>query len=180
MLNEAVNQATTEATEGWNTPQKIVDLVRQVAPIALDPCSNAGSLVQADRVVCLPEDGLLVDWYEATRMAPPVYGTSGRPSRGLVYVNPPYSRKGVAFIEKCSREANRGTEIIALLPARTDTAAFHGFVFGTSQAICFWAGRLKFSDAKCGAPFPSALVYWGVRVDRFREVFAAHGQVILP
>ena len=181
MLNEAVNRATTEETEGANTPQKVVHLVRQVGPIALDPCSNAGSLVNADRAVCLPEDGLAVNWYESTRWKagyPHDAAPSSKAALGIAYVNPPYGRKMSAWIEKCIQEANRGTEIISLLPARPGSRWFQQ-VFHTAQAICFWAGRLRFEGAPASAPFDSALAYYGTRQDRFREVFGAHGTVVL-
>lgn len=173
MLNEAVNQATTKDSEGWNTPQKVIDLVRQVAPIALDPCSNEGSLVEADRTIALPEDGLDADWWACSRL-----GEFGRASAGLVYVNPPYGSGIGPWLAKCAHESRRGCEVIALVPARTDAKWFQCNVFACAQAICFWAGRLRFEGAPSSAPFPSALAYYGTRSRLFREVFAPHGTVV--
>jgi len=46
--------------------------------------------------------------------------------------------------------------VMCLLPARTDTAWWHDYCM--RGEITFLRGRLKFGDAKTGAPFPSALV----------------------
>jgi len=168
MLNEAL---MSSESEHWNTPGSFITLVRAVAPIALDPCSNEGSLVQAERSICLPEDGIKADWFERSRF-------ENQTSAGLVYVNPPYGSKQRDFLRKCAAEADRGCEIVALIPARTDTMVFQRTVFATAQAICFYAGRLKFEGAPSSAPFPSAVVYWGQRRERFNEVFASYGKVI--
>lgn len=41
-----------------------------------------------------------------------------------------------------------------LLPARTDTAWFHDYVYGKAE-IRFIRGRIKFGGSKNAAPFPS-------------------------
>jgi len=41
-----------------------------------------------------------------------------------------------------------------LLPARTDTAWFHDYIYGKAE-IRFVRGRLKFGGCKNSAPFPS-------------------------
>ena len=49
-----------------------------------------------------------------------------------------------------------------LIPARTDTIAFHEYILGQAQEIRFIKGRLKFEiDRKANkeaAPFPSMIV----------------------
>lgn len=49
-----------------------------------------------------------------------------------------------------------------LIPARTDTKAFHNFILGKAQEIRFIKGRLKFEierkENKEAAPFPSMIV----------------------
>ena len=46
-----------------------------------------------------------------------------------------------------------------LIPARTDTKAWHEYIFGqTNVEIRFIKGRLKFGDGKNSAPFPSAII----------------------
>lgn len=44
-----------------------------------------------------------------------------------------------------------------LIPARTDTKAFHEYIYGKAE-IRFVRGRLKFGGSKNPAPFPSMVV----------------------
>lgn len=150
--------------QDWRTPEEIVELVRQVfgGSIACDPCGADGSVVGA-RYTFGPTsktDGLELAWSSPA------------------YVNPPYAELG-QWMGKCEHEwSMREVEIIALIPARTDTVAFHNHAF-RAPALCFWQGRLTFLGAPHPAPFPSALVYWGDRIARFRHVFEDHGVVVV-
>lgn len=66
----------------------------------------------------------------------------------------------IKWIEKAYRtHQEAGNTIVMLLPARTDTIAFHNFIYGKSE-IRFIKGRLKFNDGKDPAPFPSMLVIY--------------------
>lgn len=147
----------TSNSQEWNTPLEVLELVRAFDAIGLDPCSNAGSIVGAAVEWRMERDGdsLLRDWR----------------GHGLVYVNPPYSRFLRAWTAKC---AQSGAEVIACVPARTDARWWHQSAV-TADAICYWRGRLRFLGAPSSAPFPSALLYFGPRVERFRDVFAAVG-----
>lgn len=49
-----------------------------------------------------------------------------------------------------------------LIPARTDTKAFHEYIYGNAE-IRFVRGRLKFGNAKNTAPFPSMVVIFDGR-----------------
>jgi len=77
------------------------------------------------------------------------------PWRGKrVFCNPPYGPKVGKWLE-------RGLEAdvaVFLLPARTDTRWFHELVLPKAKEIRFLRGRLRFGNAKNGAPFPSMLV----------------------
>lgn len=44
-----------------------------------------------------------------------------------------------------------------LIPARTDTAYFHDYIYGKAE-IRFIRGRIRFGDCKENAPFPSMVV----------------------
>jgi site-specific DNA-methyltransferase (adenine-specific) len=44
-----------------------------------------------------------------------------------------------------------------LIPARTDTTWFHDYIYNKAE-IRFLRGRLKFSNHKNSAPFPSMIV----------------------
>jgi hypothetical protein len=150
--------------EDWRTPPEVVTLVAQVfgGQIDLDPCASVEGLPLAAEnwSVELGHDGLTKPW------------------AGTVYVNPPFGTLR-AWAEKCAAEAATGAEVILLMPARTDTRAWHQHV-STASAVVLWRGRLTFVGAPSVAPFPVALVYWGPRIQRFREVFGAHGMVFRP
>ena len=82
-----------------------------------------------------------------------------------VFCNPPYGRDAAKWIEKCAREGG-GALVAALLPARTDTRAFHRFIYKQPNVeIRFLPGRLHFGHPETGepgeaAPFPSMIVIW--------------------
>ena len=83
---------------------------------------------------------------------------------GLVYCNPPYGRKLGVWLERC---ADHGSAI-ALVFARTDTAAFHLHVWPKASAMLFIKGRLTFHYPDGSAPRtghnsggPSVLIAYG-------------------
>lgn len=81
---------------------------------------------------------------------------------GWGFCNPPYSRGQQAlFIRNC-RERGK---MVMLLPARTDTLAFHKYIYDESWHrfrkgvdVRFVKGRIKFGGSTQGAPFPSMVV----------------------
>lgn len=146
-------------SQEWNTPEEVLRPVRAFDAIGLDPCSNERSIVGAAVEWRMERDGdsLLRCWA----------------GLGLVFVNPPYSHHLRAWMAKCG---SSGAEVIALVPARTDARWWQEHA-GMADAICFWRGRVRFLGGEASAPFPSALPYWGPRVDRFAEVFREVGIV---
>lgn len=147
----------------WYTPTHIIEAVVAVlGEIDLDPCSNAidEPRIPARRHLTHRENGLAHEW------------------RGRVYMNPPYGDGIGEWTGKLSSEyaSGRVTEAIALVPARTDTRWFGHL---RDHPRCFIAGRLRFSDNDVSAPFPSAAVYFGARVQRFAHAFAAVGDTYL-
>ena len=143
----------------WNTPEEVLELVRKVAPIGLDPCSNVTSKVKASAAWL--SGGLEVDW-------------SGF---GLVYVNPPYGRELNEWSRKIVDESQRGVEIIALVPSRTDTKWFQN-MFNHRNLVCLWKGRITFEGAPAAAPFPSAVFYFGKRQRDFLMAFHGAGIIV--
>ena len=77
-----------------------------------------------------------------------------------VWLNPPYGRGLGAWMEKAARSRAAGATVVCLLPARTDTAWFHGQVLAQAQEVRFIRGRLKFGGSRSGAPFPSILAVY--------------------
>lgn len=51
-----------------------------------------------------------------------------------------------------------------LIPARTDTKAFHEYIYGKAE-LRFVRGRLKFGGCNNSAPFPSMVIVFkgGIR-----------------
>lgn len=75
---------------------------------------------------------------------------------GVCFLNPPYGRQIIKWIEKAYRSSLNGATVVLLIPARTDTAYWHDYCM--KGEIRFIRGRLKFDDGKNSAPFPSAIV----------------------
>ena len=82
---------------------------------------------------------------------------------GSVFCNPPYGREIGKWVRKAYEEAQYGTTIVLLIPARTDTAYFHDYIYGKAE-IRFIRRRLHFTDedgnAYGAAPFPSMVVVY--------------------
>lgn len=75
-----------------------------------------------------------------------------------MFVNPPYGREIAKWVEKSYKESRKpNTKVVMLIPARTDTSYFHKWIYHKAE-IRFLRGRVKFGDAKQGAPFPSMIV----------------------
>jgi phage N-6-adenine-methyltransferase len=148
----------------WQTPDDVLDVIRRMGPIELDPCTSADNPTGALAHFTPAEDGLAKPWT----------------SDGLVYVNPPYGRAMRLWMRKLRDEHQSGRvdEAILLIPARTDTAAWAQYVALDAIAVAFWHGRIRFRRAPAGAPFPSAFVYYGFRPRAFRDAFREHASIM--
>lgn len=145
----------------WNTPTWLLDVLREVFGVFdLDPCAPTGirraTSVSAKLLFTEADDGLTLPW------------------RGKVFVNPPYGRTLKHWTKKARSEVEQGraTLVVALLPARTDTAWWHGDV-AHSATVIFLKGRLSFNETGDSAPFPSVLAVWGARPARLRALARA-------
>jgi hypothetical protein len=61
------------------------------------------------------------------------------------------------WLRKAKQQADMGKTIVALLPARTNTRAFHQYVLGYASELRFIVGRLKYNGRKHQAPFASVV-----------------------
>lgn len=162
----------SSATEHWQTPDEVLDLVREMGPIILDPCASQDERdwFAEDNYNGTQRDGLDTPW------------KFGNGRSGIVYVNPPYGRHVSAWTSCAVVEARTCAEIIILTPARTDTKWFHGDLL-CADAWCLWRGRMRFSlpgqEARNSATFPSLLTYFGPHRRLFYETFRHRGRVIL-
>ena len=130
----------------WCTPQDFFDRLDAEFHFVLDAAATDQSA--KCRNYYTPEtDGLKQSWN----------------CGGAVFCNPPYGREIGKWGKKAYEESQSGTTIILLIPARTDTAYFHDYIYGKAE-IRFVRGRLKFTDengaAGQSAPFPSMLVVY--------------------
>lgn len=82
--------------------------------------------------------------------------------KGRCWMNPPYGRMIGRWIRKAHAESRRGTTVVTLLPARTDTRWWHEHVMKASE-VRLLLGRLTFVGAPAPAPFPSAIVVFDAR-----------------
>lgn len=103
-------------TNTWLTPKWIIDAL---GPFDLDPCGHPGHRT-AERLICLPEDGLIQHW------------------QGRVWLNPPYGKHAGDWLKKLIQHGNG----IALVFARTDTEWLQSIIKFTP--IFFIKGRIKF------------------------------------
>lgn len=116
-----------------STPQSVLGELDAEFHFTLDPCP----LGRADDAI-FDRDGLQRSW-------------AGQ----RVFCNPPYGRGIGAWLAK-AREADVA---VFLLPARTDTKWWHDYALAADE-IRFVRGRLRFGDAKAGAPFPSVILVY--------------------
>lgn len=136
----------------------LTPVIRVFGEIDLDPAAGYSHSVPAKRR--LRTRGLTETW------------------DGRVFVNPPYGRQIVHWVQRCYYMGGMpGVDVIALVPARVDTRWWHDYI-GKATAVCFWKGRITFVGEEQGAKFPSAFVYYGRRYARqFCKVFSDHGQI---
>ncbi|MBQ7886418.1 MAG: adenine methyltransferase [Clostridia bacterium] len=124
----------------WETPDELFEELNREFRFTVDVASTHEN-AKVRRHYTPEENGLLQDWGGET-----------------AWCNPPYGRELPKWIKKCAEEAgSNGATVVMLIPARTDTKAFHDHIYGKAE-IRFLKGRLKFKGAKNGAPFPSMVV----------------------
>lgn len=172
----SAGRTVNSQSQSWGTPAKYVRAVKTVfgGYIALDPCSNEHSIVNAETEFSLPRhDGLKEEWNFET-----------------IYVNPPYGadrERGTTiknWLAKCAKTRKKyQSQILALVPVATNTSHWKQSVFGQANAICFlYDTRLRFlesgKDIGKGAPMACAMIYWGDDYEKFYEIFIEHGAVV--
>lgn len=129
----------TSNTCEWATPQEFFDELNREFHFTLDPCCTHFD-AKCEKHYTKEDDGLSKGWTGET-----------------VFCNPPYGRELPKWVEKCHLESTKGTTVVMLIPARTDTSYFHDYIYGKHE-IRFIRGRLYFNDGEGRAPFPSMVV----------------------
>ena len=116
-------------TSHWKTPEGLYKKLNEEFNFDFDPCPYNDN----------PKfDGLSIEWGSRS------------------FCNPPYGREIKKWIKKGYSEWRKGKTVVFLLPSRTDTQWFHDYILEAKE-IRFIKGRLKFSNHKNNAPFPSLI-----------------------
>lgn len=130
-------------TEEWGTPQDFFDKLNAEFHFTLDVCATHENAKCAKHYT-KEDNGLAQDWTGET-----------------VWCNPPYGREMPKWIQACYNHKQNGGVAVMLIPARTDTKAFHEYIYGKSE-IRFIRGRIHFvnqnGESRESAPFPSMVV----------------------
>ena len=143
----------------WETPLELFKKLNNEFCFTLDPCASPEN-AKCIKYYTKEHNGLNQDW-----------------SRQRVYCNPPYGREIGKWVKKCHDESKSNNALcVMLIPARTDTAWFHDYVYNKAE-IRFLRGRLKFSNHKNSAPFPSMIVIFkpskSLKIDNNKRMEAA-------
>lgn len=117
-----INHTNEIGTDTWLTPPSII---KSLGDFDLDPCTPVNMpWPTAKHHYNINDDGLKSAWF------------------GRVWLNPPYGRELIKWMEKMSLHLNG----VSLIFGRTDTKAFHEFIFPFASSILFIKGRLTFLD----------------------------------
>lgn len=151
------------------TPASILDRVRLLGPIGLDPCTFHDNPTGAAAFFTKEDDGLSRLWWGLF---------------GLVFVNEPYSREeSPLWSAKVVEQAAAGAEIVRLTKLSGSGWA-HDSVWNAAQAVCILRGRPRHpvpgEDKAAGTgKFDSVVAYYGDRARAFKRAFEDMGRVIL-
>lgn len=131
--------------EDWRTPRDLFDTLHAEFCFTVDAAANDLNHL-LPRYWTRETDAFSQDW------------------RGeRVWCNPPYGRDAGRWIAKFAEAARVAEIVVALLPARTDTRAFHAHLYRKPNVeLRFLPGRLRFGHPDTGvelapAPFPSMI-----------------------
>jgi hypothetical protein len=168
------------------TPPELVDVLHRFGTLALDPCSNPWS--EVDALIRLSrhagDDGLRAQWARLVRALSLEY------SDPFAYVNPPYGhgppppgrKRGAplmpAWARKIVLEASRGLETIALAPHDQSTDWWRVMRKPAAARIDF-DKRIKFGGGRGQGKIRSALFYYGPRRYLFAHHFERFGELTL-
>jgi site-specific DNA-methyltransferase (adenine-specific) len=137
-------------SDEWSTPKDLYDRLHAEFDFEVDLAATIDNR-KCERWWEKDDDALTWPWH--------VHADRG-------WLNPPYSRGLCAkFIAKAAEERRQGFLTVMLLPARTDTKAFHTHLYNAETwqprpgvEIRLLPGRLRFSGSANAAPFPSMIV----------------------
>jgi len=125
-------------TSEWETPDWLFVKLDNEFKFTLDSCATIDN-AKVKNFISPDDDALIQPWH------------------GRVFMNPPYGREIGKWVAKAYEEARTNAAVVVcLLPSRTDTSWWHDYCM--KGELRFLRGRLKFSNSKNSAPFPSVVV----------------------
>jgi len=136
-MAEVMNVHFSSNTDLWATPIEFFNKYNEKFNFELDVCATHEN-AKCAKYFTIDDDGLLKEW------------------SGICWMNPPYGREIIKWMEKAYKSSLNGATVVCLVPARTDTKWWHEYAI--KGEIEFIRGRLKFGGSKNSAPFPSAVV----------------------
>ena len=138
----------TSNKQNWETPQGLFDKLNSEFNFDLDAAASDENH-KCENYFTEEQNALEQDWSKYKS----------------IFINPPYDSKLQTEFLKKAYETNKtyGNNIVLLIPARTDTARWHDYIFNKAD-IRFLRGRIKFEvdgvPHKDPAPFPSAIIIY--------------------
>lgn len=157
----------SSSSDDWYTPSFYVELARRtMGGIDLDPasCPEANRTVRADYIYTIQDNGLTREWH------------------GRIWLNPPYGGAQREFVRRLLTEvaAGRTEQAVLLLNANvTDTTWFQPL---WGKPMCFTHHRIGFGapqgQGTTSGTVGTVFVYFGDRVDTFREEFGICGALV--
>ena len=168
---EIMRRTTSADRDDRFTPSDfLIKLTEVFGPVALDPCGNRLSPVQAERVLYPEDNGLAQPWTSA----------------GMVYVNPPWSGS-ISWIRKAVEEhvSGRAAPVVMLLKSVTSGTGFqlqheHGDILLLRRRLAFLgADGLKMGNGTVSA-WPSSLTLLGATADQIAALRERFEGVLIP
>jgi hypothetical protein len=166
-------EAPPKDPDGWKSPdtkdQPVVSLVKKSlgGQIWLDPCSDEGGNIPAAVRYYKTDDGLAR------------HNTWSK----TVFINPPFSDP-FPWVERCCFEFARGNVSAAIMLLKAGVVSNVGtgeLINKYASAICHWRGRINFLNDEGnpikGSDFDCVLIYFGARLDLFRQNFGGRGTI---
>lgn len=147
-------QLFSSNNDEWTTPKWLFDYLNHVNHYDTDLAADDNNHL-CDRYFTAENSALTQDWIHSNSC----------------FVNPPFSLNK-EFVNKIVEQLNKFPTLLitVLIPSRTDTRYFHNLI-PYCEKITFIKGRLKFGNAKNGAPFPTCLLFLDGMVPNYREDF---------
>lgn len=124
----------------WCTPKHIFERYNSVYNFTLDAAASEENAL-CSKYYTEHDNSLSKDW------------------KGSVWCNPPYSEISKWIKKGYEEHIKHNSTVVMLIPARPDTKAWYEYIVNKAS-IHFITGRLKFSNSKNSAPFPSAIILY--------------------